>query len=274
MTALVAEGQLVDPRVFLFENDISAVRAFVDGLGRAGIQVAWARDSASGLALKARLMPEIALVGLDLPGGSLGLVRQLVEQRDCGVIVLAGRTDEADRISSLEIGADDFLSKPAAVRDMVARVRAVHRRVNRRAGPTAAEGTASVLTIGPIRINLQHCSVHALDGKRLTLTSAEYTALETLAQADGKPVSRDRLSEAALRRPWRAEDRSVDQLVFNLRQKLPADAGGGLMIQSIRGSGYWMRAPDRPLRQRPGFEWLADDMKARPAPELHVANLA
>ena len=56
-------------------------------------------------------------------------------------------------------------------------------------------------------------------------------------------MSRDRLSEAALRRAWRAEDRSVDQLVFNLRQKLPADEDGTMLIQSIRGSGYWLRAP-------------------------------
>jgi DNA-binding response OmpR family regulator len=78
------------------------------------------------------------------------------------------------------------------------------------------------------------------------LTSAEYATLETLAKADGHAVSRDRLSEAALRRPWRAEDRSVDQLVFNLRQKLPSDGDRGSLIQSVRGSGYWMRAPDRP----------------------------
>lgn len=271
-TVLTAEGQLIDPTVLLLENDVVAVRAFMDGLGRAGMQVAWARDSASGLALKARLKPEVVLVGLDLGGaGSLSVVRQLVTSRDCGVIVLAGRDDEAARVSSLEIGADDFLSKPATVRDMVARVRAVHRRVNKRSA-VAEDVDASVLTVGPIRINLQHRSVHALDGKRLTLTSAEFTALEALAQADGKAVSRDRLSEAALRRPWRAEDRSVDQLVFNLRQKLPADAGGGLLIQSIRGSGYWMRAPDRSPRQRPAFASMAEDIMARPVLELQVAS--
>ena len=104
--------------------------------------------------------------------------------------------------------------------------------------------SAVVLTIGPVRINIQHRTVHTLDGRRINLTSAEFTALETLAAAAGQPVSRDRLSEAALRRAWRAEDRSVDQLVFNLRQKLPLDEGGTMLIQSIRGSGYWLRAPE------------------------------
>jgi len=77
-----------------------------------------------------------------------------------------------------------------------------------------------------------------------TLTSAEFTALETLASAAGAPVSRDTLSETALRRPWRTDDRSVDQLVFNLRQKLTPDKDGGMLIQSIRGSGYWLRASE------------------------------
>ena len=133
---------------------------------------------------------------------------------------------------------------------MIARIRAVHRRVHARVEVRAPVVAAQVLTVGPIRINILHRTVHTADGRRLALTSAEFSALETLACANGAAVSRDRLSEAALRRPWRAEDRSVDQLVFNLRQKLPPDEGGGLLIQSIRGSGYWLRAPDLVLHDQ------------------------
>ena len=220
-------------------------------------------------------MPDILLVGLRLPDvNSVTLVEQLVEPRNSGVIVLASREDEVARIACLELGADDYLAKPPSLREMVARVRAVHRRVNVRKSFSTRQSAEAPLMVGPIRINLQHRTVHTPDGRRLGLTSAEYTALETLARAEGSPVSRDRLSEAALRRPWRPEDRSVDQLVFNLRQKLPVDEDGGMLIQSIRGSGYWMRAPDQAAQRRPELAWSTDDVSTRPAPGFQLVQSA
>jgi len=261
---LTTEGSLVDPKVLLIESDMVTVRTVVGGLEQAGMQATWARNGATGLALRARLLPSIVLVGLHLEDiNCVTLVDQLVEPRNCGVIVLAAHEDEAARIACLEIGADDYFTKSTCVRDLVARVRAVHRRVNIHKSGASHASPEAVLSVGPIRINLQHRSVHTPEGKRLNLTSAEYTALETLARAGGNPVSRDRLSEAALRRPWRAEDRSVDQLVFNLRQKLPVDEHGGVLIQSIRGSGYWMRAPEQLVQRRSEFTWSADKPSAR-----------
>jgi len=275
MVTLAAEGSLVDPKVLLIEADVPTVRALVSGLEQAGIQVVWARDSTTGLALSARLQPDIVLVGLGLPDvDCVTLVGRMIEPRNCGVIVLAGGEDEAERIACLEAGADDYLAKPPAQRDMIARIRAVHRRVNVRKNHFALPNTEAVLAIGPIRINLQNRSVHTPEGKRINLTSAEFTALETFARAGGNPVSRDRLSAAALRRPWRPEDRSVDQLVFNLRQKLPLDVDGGVLIQSIRGSGYWMRAPERPVSQRPEFVWPAEEAAALTTADYPLARSA
>jgi DNA-binding response OmpR family regulator len=271
-STLAAEGALVDPSVLLIEADISAVRAVVDGLTQAGMRAVWARDGGTGMALRVRLMPEIVLVGLRLPDvNSVTLVGQLVQPRNCGVVVLADIEDEAARIASLEAGADDFLAKSASVPEMVARVRAVHRRVNVGKGRSMPASPEPVLVAGPIQIHLQHRSVHTPDGRRVNLTAAEYMALETLARANGVPVSRDRLSEAALRRPWQAEDRSVDQLVFNLRQKLPADEDGSVLIQSIRGAGYWMRAPNQAARQRPELAWSAKDHSVNLASEHRLA---
>ena len=205
-------------------------------------------------------MPEIVLVGLCLPDvNSVTLVRQLAQLRSCGVVVLANPEDETARIASLEGGADDYLTKSASVQEMVARVRAVHRRVNGGKSRSMPSDLDAALVVGPIRIRRQHRSVHTLDGRRVNLTSAEYTALETLVCADGAPVSRDRLSEAALRRRWHAEDRSVDQLVFNLRQKLPMAEDGSVLIQSIRGAGYWIRGPEQPSRPRLEPAWSNKD---------------
>jgi DNA-binding response OmpR family regulator len=127
---------------------------------------------------------------------------------------------------------------------MIARIRAVHRRVNKREETKLSTKVRDSFVIGPVKINVLLRTVTTEDGKRLQLTSAEFTLLEVLAAANGQAVSRDTLSEAALRRPWRPEDRSVDQLVFSLRQKLPPDEGGGPLIHSIRGAGYLLRAPD------------------------------
>ena len=131
--------------------------------------------------------------------------------------------------------------------DHHARIRAVHRRVARSVEvlrSTPASQATQALKIGPIQFNILRRTVHTSDGQRIMLTTAEFSALEALANAGGAVVSRDDLSKAALCRSWRAEDRSVDQIMFNLRRKLPVDEKGGTLVQSIRGAGYWMRKPD------------------------------
>lgn len=235
-----------NPRVLLIEEDEFVAQQYLRVIERAGMLVVWANTGASGLALQESFKPQIVLMDLNFPDiNGMTLIGRIAASRDCGLIVVSGMAEEADRIVGLELGADDYIAKPPGMREMIARIRAVHRRLSVRADVKPVVQAPQILTIGPIRINVLHRTVHSADGKRLALTSAEFTALETLANAGGAAVSRDKLSEAALRRPWRAEDRSVDQLVFNLRQKLPQDDAGGMLIQSIRGSGYWLRAPDK-----------------------------
>ena len=245
MSGSATTGMLSNPKVLLIENEDAAANDIMRALERAGLPATRAKTGAEGLALKGSVRPHVVVLDLSLPDISgMALLARLAEGRDCGIVVVSGMCDEADRIVGLELGADDYMAKPPGLRELVARIRAVHRRVSFRAEPRMVSQPTQVLKVGPIRINILHRTVHTQEGRRLQLTSAEFSALEALANAAGAAVSRDKLSEAALRRPWRAEDRSVDQLVFNLRQKLPADEGGGMLIQSIRGSGYWLRAPE------------------------------
>lgn len=234
------------PRVLVIEDDEEVGQALVGALDRSGIRTAWAMTGAEGLALKRTFLPDVVLVDLNLPDtDGIGLVTFLAQQGECGVIIVSGLADEADRIVGLEIGADDYVSKPPHLRELLARIRAVHRRVRLRTAAKADPAPRSIVHLGKIRIDLNGRSVQAASGERITLTAAEFAALETLLAANGEAVSRDRLSEAALRRPWRAEDRSVDQLIFNLRQKL---AGGDeqRLIHSIRGAGYMLSATTTP----------------------------
>jgi DNA-binding response OmpR family regulator len=105
----------------------------------------------------------------------------------------------------------------------------------------ATSGATGLVTVAGIQIDCVRRIVTGQDGNRITLTGAEYAALETLAKAQGQVLTRDDISRAALRRPWRPEDRSVDQLVLALRQKLAPGANGQTVIESIRGSGYLLR---------------------------------
>ena len=239
------DGVLSAPRVLLIEDDEAVAQAMVRGIERSGMSVACAGTGARGMALKASFKPDIVLVDLELPDtNGVDLIAWFAEQKTCGVIVVSGMGEEADRIVGLDLGADDYIVKPPRMREMIARIRAVHRRVNRREEAKLSPRTREAFTVGPLRINVLLRTVTTNDGRRLQLTSAEFTLLEVLATASGQAVSRDALSEAALRRPWRPEDRSVDQLVFSLRQKLPNDEGGVALIHSIRGAGYLLRAPD------------------------------
>lgn len=239
------DGLIANPRVLIIEDDEAVAQAMVRGIERSGMSVACAGTGAKGMALKSSFKPDIVLVDLELPDtNGVDLIGWFAETRSCGIIVVSGMGEEADRIVGLELGADDYIVKPPRMREMIARIRAVHRRVNKREEVKLSPRTRDVFAVGPIRINIMLRSVTSDDGKKIQLTSAEFTLLEVLAAANGQAVSRDTLSESALRRPWRPEDRSVDQLVFSLRQKLPLDVSGATLIHSIRGAGYLLRAAD------------------------------
>ncbi len=236
---------LPNPRVLMSEEKPGVAETLQKCLERSGLRTAWAQTGAKAMELKRTFMPDVVLVDLELPDtNGVHLIGWLSNMQDCGIIVVSGRSEEAERIVGLELGADDYIAKPPQLREMVARIRAVHRRSHLRAaarGDSQANSAAPVthpVQVGPWRIDLQRRAVGDSDGRPLAVTAAEFAALQELVLAGGQPVSRERLSETALRRPWRPEDRSIDQLIFSLRRKLGDGEGGARMIQSVRGAGY------------------------------------
>jgi len=239
MAVLGSSTALGALRVMLIEDDQAVGEVLQRGIERAGMQSCWAKTGADAMAMKASFLPDVVIVDLELPDtNGLVLIKWLAKQGHCGVIVVSGAGDMADRVIGLEFGADDYIAKPASMRELVARIRAVHRRVSQR---LPAEPHQATVSTGGIRIDPARRTVHGPTGERIALTAAEYAVLEALSLAHAQVVSRDRLSETALHRRWQAEDRSIDQIVLNLRQKLPSDADGKTLIQSIRGSGYLLR---------------------------------
>jgi DNA-binding response OmpR family regulator len=237
-------------RVLLVEDNpavAATLRLFIE---RSGMQTAWAPTVGRAIELKASFRPDVALVDLELPDADgMVLIEWLAGMHDCGIIVVSGQGDEAQRIVGLETGADDYISKPPQLRELVARIRAVHRRASQRwtvpVEPAPPPETQAV-QVGPWRVDLQRRAVLLADGSTLALSTAEFVVLQELMLARGEAVRRERLSEQALHRPWQPEDRSVDQLVFSLRRKLRDGDDGLRLIQSVRGAGYILAATQRP----------------------------
>ncbi len=215
--------------MLIVEDTPTVAAALQAGLHQAGIEIDLAETGAEAIAHKASFQPDIILVDLGLPDVSgFELIRQFADAADCGVIVVTENGEEAARIAGLDTGADDYVVKPVRMRELAARIRALHRRLQRPAEPHGA----------PITVDrTQRCLISA-DGTRGLLTEAEMAALETLLDAEGASVSREWLSRVALKRPLHSEDRSVDQLVLKLRRKLTAQGATARVILSVRRQGY------------------------------------
>ncbi len=258
--SVVSFGTDIDPlvqlRVLIIEDQADVAQALKLVIERDGMQTAWAATGAAAIELKASFDPHVALVDLGLPDtNGLTLIRWLVAKADCGIIVVSGHSDEADRVAALEIGADDYVTKPPSVRELVARIHAVYRRAAlRRVAPATAGTVASpasrppnrpVMTIGQARVDLARRQAVSHTGDEIHFTSAEFTVLEMLVDARGSAVAREKLFEVALRRPKNFEDRAIDQIIFALRRKLAEGEAGRRLIQSVRGQGYSLFLDDQ-----------------------------
>jgi DNA-binding response OmpR family regulator len=230
-------GRTTPLRVLIVEDGPTVAAAMAAALRESGMDTRIAMTGAEALLAKAEFHPDVALVDLELPDvNGMHLVARFAREADCGVIVVTVNGAEAARIAGLETGADDYIVKPAPLRELAARIRAVHRRLYRPGSDPAVSGP--ILTIDPAR--------RVLTGPReaeINLTEAEAAALDTLLEAAGAAVSRERLSQAALQRELHADDRSVDQLVLKLRRKIAAAGASERTILSARRHGYVIPDP-------------------------------
>jgi DNA-binding response OmpR family regulator len=226
-------------RVLIVEDGATMAAAIAAALRQAGMDTRVAMTGAEAIVAKAEFHPDVALVDLELPDVSgMDLVARFAREADCGVIVVTVSGAEATRIAGLETGADDYIVKPAALRELAARIRAVHRRLYRPEPEAAGPGPA--LTMDHARRLL----IGANEASA-TLTEAEANTLDALLEANGASVSRESLSVIALKRPLHADDRSIDQLVLKLRRKIAALGASERTILSARRRGYMIPDPSR-----------------------------
>jgi len=216
--------------ILLVDDDTALCSLMVDFLGRNGFLMKTAFDGRSGL--RSALAGGVDLVILDVMMPLLdgfSVLRQLRKSSAVPIIMLTARTDQADRITGLDAGADDYLPKPFGPEELLSRIRAVLRRTS------GLIDKASILNVGSTRIDVQGRSAWRA-GQPLDLTAVEFDILEFLVRAAGRVVSRDELTTMLFQRAATPYERTLDVHISHLRKKL-GDSGND-SIKTIRGAGY------------------------------------
>ncbi len=230
-----------DATVLVIEDDPTLLSTLVYNLTRDGYRVLTATDGEAGLAIARAESPRLDLVLLDvmLPGmNGFHVLRQMRSTLDVPVIMLTARGEEQDRIDGLELGADDYVVKPFALRELLARVRA---NVRRRAVPSARP--PSVLFRGPIRIEPERRRA-TVDDVELQLRPKEFGLLVTLAMEPGRVFGRQQLLDAIWGEEIIVDERTVDVHISWLRTKLNEAGIRQDMIRTVYGAGYRFVVPD------------------------------
>ena len=197
---------------------------------------------ASGVAMLKLLETEpidIVLLDLRLPGeDGMALARQIRETHKVPIIILSGRSDEADRVMGLELAADDYITKPFSSRELVARIHAVLRRVHSNdADPKAAE-TLRAYRFGGWELNVKLHSLRAPDGRRVDLSNSEFSLLCAFLSAPQRMLSRDQLLDQSRLHSLEVSDRAIDVTILRLRRKIEVDPARPKLIITERGVGY------------------------------------
>jgi DNA-binding response OmpR family regulator len=229
--------------VLVVEDDPGVAATISAALTRDGWTTSTAHTLAEGRIRLREERPRIVVVDLGLPDGNgIAFVKEAAAQGGLGIIVVSGRGEEVDRVVGLEVGADDYLTKPFSPREMVARVRAVSRRVEGSAAraelPPAAPAQPQGWTLGPMRAEPARQRLIDEAGAETRLTGGEAGLLSLLLAAPDHVAAREEISERVLGRRLLPEQRGVDQLASNLRHKLVAASGGGVTLAAVRGRGY------------------------------------
>ncbi|MGH3016091.1 MAG: response regulator transcription factor [Gaiellaceae bacterium] len=228
--------------ILLIEDEEAISEPLAAALGREGFDPVVAATAAEGMELFERRSPDLVLLDVMLPDGDgRDLLRRIRETSRTPVVMLTARGEETDRVLGLELGADDYVTKPFSAAELAARVRAVLRR----AGGEAPEAAGAVLAAGDVRMNLEtHTAEQA--GEPLDLTVKEYELLRVLLERAGKLVRRDELVHEVWDPAWFGSTKTLDVHVSALRKKLGDDPAAPRYIHTVRGVGFRFDTGDEP----------------------------
>jgi DNA-binding response OmpR family regulator len=185
-------------------------------------------------------MPDLVLLDLMLPDeDGLSLAQELRIHPELGIIILTGKTETVDKIVGLEVGADDYLSKPFQNRELLARIRSVLRRLRVTQNKSSLpESEISKVYFSDWTLDLGAYELTSPAGNKVHLTTNEFRLLSIFVRSSNRVLNRDRILDMLAEREWTPDDRSIDVLVGKLRKKLQQDENQDNFIKTVRGEGY------------------------------------
>lgn len=233
------------PHIAVVDDEPDITRLLAGYLKNHGYRVSELRSGRGLLELMPRDAAELVLLDLGLPGeDGFAVARELRARFRCGLVIVTGRGDAVDKVVGLEVGADDYVTKPFDLRELLARIKAVLRRLAPAAEPAASAHAAAASTpAGRLRFDrweldpAARCLTHN-GGEPVALTSGEFDLLLVLARHAGRVLSRDFLLEHTRGRGSGPFDRTIDVQIGRLRRKIEADPDNPQIIKSVRGAGY------------------------------------
>ena len=238
---------MLDRNRLVLVDDEADLRAMVaEYLGRYGYAV---NTAANGSELDAHLgdaMPDLLILDVNIPGeGGFEIARRIRARSDVPIMMLTAADDVVDRVVGLELGADDYVTKPFDLRELRARIQAVLRR-NARVPSTAAatpptpqpSASATIVRFGDLRLDIEGRRLLQEDGEELELTAMEYDLLVAFAHNPNRVLSRERLLDLAHNRDIEPFDRSIDVRIARIRRKVEHDPAKPQVIKTMRGAGY------------------------------------
>ena len=215
-------------RILVVEDDHAIAEPLAEGLRRHGHETELVDN---GTAALTATNYDLVLLDLGLPDiDGVDVCRQLREKSGVPIIIISARDDESDRVLGLELGADDYLTKPFGMRELIARIRAVTRR-------TEVQKSDRVLKVGDLELDIRTRHTQR-NGKRIDLTTKEFNLLLCLATDAGAVVSREEILESAWDTTWFGSSKTLDVHIASLRKKL----GEPDVIETVRGVGYQLQA--------------------------------
>ena len=234
--------------IAILDDEVEITQLLANYLQGHGYRITQLHDGRALAALMPVDPPALVLLDLGLPGeDGFSIARQLREHWRCGLVIITGRGDAVDKVVGLEMGADDYVTKPFDLRELAARIKAVLRRMapTESAAPAAAPTTptANLLQFAGWALDLDARQLLDPQGAEVVLTTGEFDLLCAFAREPGRVLSRDHLLEQTHRREAGPFDRTIDVQVGRLRRKLGDDADNPKIIKSVRGAGYILVAP-------------------------------
>jgi DNA-binding response OmpR family regulator len=225
----------------VLDDEVEITRMLGNYLGSQGFRVTQVHSGRMLFDVLANDPPALVLLDLGLPGeDGFSIARQLREHWRCGLVIVSGRDAAVDKVVGLEVGADDYVTKPFDLRELLARVKAVLRRLSQDTpGPTpAAQNQREVLRFAGWSLDFAARRLTNPAGAEVALTAGEFELLSALARHPGRVLSRDFLLEQTRGREAGPYERTVDVQIGRLRRKIEDDAEAPQIIKSVRGAGY------------------------------------